>query len=219
MIYLILPQAQVVPSDYEYGTLANYSPRGISELSVRSRRTCGAIKAGRIDVLENAITHLKSESASVLQRFLNTETTLVPVPRSSPLPEGALWPSRAICEVLALHGFGREVELLLARTHAVRKSSASPAAERPLWHEHFESISVSATLLRPARITLIDDVLTMGRTSYACAERLKEAFPETEIRTFAMIRTQGFLPEIERILDPSTGIVSGYASGKTHRDP
>lgn len=145
---------------------------------------------------------------------------LVPVPRSAPLADGALWPSRVICDVLAANGFGSEVAPLLVRTRAVRKSSFSPAAERPLWLEHFESIKVdAATLFQPERIAIVDDVLTMGRTSYACAERLRETFPEAQIRIFAMIRTQGFLPDIERFINPSVGIIIGYDSGKTHRDP
>lgn len=206
-------------SEYEYGTFANYSPRGTSELSVKSRNTCGAIKAGKLNVLESAIPHLRAPGAAVLQPFLNPSVTLVPVPRSAPLPEGALWPSKAICEVLVANGFGGEIGLLLTRTRAVRKSSASPAAERPLWPEHFDSIAVDQTLLQPEAITIVDDVLTMGRTSYACAERLRSAFPDVEIRIFAMIRTQGLTPEIDKTVDPSIGIVRGFDSGRTHRDP
>lgn len=209
-----------MPSEYEYGTFANYSPRGTSELSEKSRRTCGAIKAGKINVLESAIPHLRKEDAAILRPFLNDGVTLVPVPRSAPLADGALWPSRVICDVLAANGFGRDVAPFLMRTRAVRKSSTSPAAERPLWPEHFESIEVdAATLFRPEHITVVDDVLTMGRTSYACAQRLREVFPEAEIRIFAMIRTQGFIPDIGSFIDPSIGIINGFASGKTHRDP
>jgi hypothetical protein len=34
-----------------------------------------------------------------------------------------------------------------------------------------------------------------------------------------MIRTQGLQEEIEKIVDPAIGIIVGYPSGKTHRDP
>lgn len=43
--------------------------------------------------------------------------------------------------------------------------------------------------------------------------------PKAEIRIFAMIRTQGLQDDIQKIVDPATGIVVGYPSGKTHRDP
>jgi len=65
----------------------------------------------------------------------------------------------------------------------------------------------------------VDDVLTMGRTSFACAELLRDVCPDAEIRIFAMIRTQGLQEDIERIVDPATGIIIGYPSGKTHRGP
>jgi hypothetical protein len=61
--------------------------------------------------------------------------------------------------------------------------------------------------------------VTMGRTRYACAQRLHEAFPKAEIRAFAVIRTQGFIPDVEAIVDPAVGTITGYLSGKTMRDP
>jgi hypothetical protein len=60
-------------------------------------------------------------------------------------------------------------------------------------------------LFVPTKITLVDDVLTRGRTSYAAARRVHEAFPEAEIRLFAIIRTQGLIPDINALVDPSVG--------------
>lgn len=206
-------------SEVPYGTFANYSPRGNSELSSRSRRICGAIKAGKEDVIQSAFPHLKQPSAACLLPFLNAEATLVPVPRSAPLAEGALWPAKVIADLLHKAGFGGEVLPCLSRVTQVPKSAASLAAERPLWHQHYETIAVAPQLLQPAHLTLVDDVLTMGRTTFACAQRLREAFPNCEIRIFAMIRTLGFVDDIEKIIEPSAGIVTGYPSGKTFRDP
>jgi len=208
-----------VPSNYKYGTFANYSPRGTSEPSKRSRGTCGAIKAGRINIIESAITHLRDPKSDVLKPFLDSNVTLVPAPRSAPLPEGALWPSRVICDVLHRHSFGADVRPLLTRTTAIPRSSHSPAAERPLVHDHMASIAVDRTMFAPDAITLVDDVLTMGRTTFACAERLHKAYPSAAIRIFALIRTQGIQEEIKAIVDPSIGTIIGYPSGKTHRDP
>lgn len=86
-------------------------------------------------------------------------------------------------------------------------------------HEHVESMQVHADMIKPDQITIVDDVLTMGRTMIACANLLHEAFPDAEIRAFAMIRTQGFVDNIEKIFDPSTGTITGYPSGKSHREP
>lgn len=206
-------------SEIEYGTFANYSPRGTSELSSKSRRICGAIKGGRASQLEKALPLLADPKSAVLQPFLNPDVTLVPVPRSAPLTAGALWPAKVIADILASNGYGREVLPLIERVTAVRKSSSSPASERPLIHEHVDSMRVTADLIRPDQITIVDDVLTMGRTMFACASLLHDAFPDAEIRAFAMIRTQGKIDNIERILDPSVGTITGYPSGKSYRDP
>lgn len=208
-----------MPSEFPYATFANYSPRGMSHVSQRSRRICGKIKAGSISQIEKALPHLEKPESKVLTPFLNPHVTLVPVPRSAPLTDGALWPSKVIAEVLAEHGYGGEVASLIERTAAVRKSSSSPASERPLVPEHMDSMRVNADLIHPDQITLVDDVLTMGRTTFACACLLHNAMPDTEIRIFSMIRTQGMVADVESVLDPSTGTITGYPSGKTYRDP
>lgn len=57
---------------------------------------------------------------------------LVPVPRSTPLPDEALWPARIACDVLHEHGLDQDVQTCLRRTGAVSRSSNPPEAERPL---------------------------------------------------------------------------------------
>ncbi|MCA9834111.1 MAG: hypothetical protein KC435_09205 [Thermomicrobiales bacterium] len=172
-----------------------------------------------MDIIASAIPHLRDPKAELLQPFLGPDVTLVPVPRSAPLPEGALWPAKVICDVLHEHGYGQDVQTYLKRTRAVPRSSSSPAADRPLIPVHMESIEAESPLFIPDKITVVDDVLTMGRTSFACAELLRAVCPHSEIRIFAMIRTQGLQDDIARIVDPATGTIVGYPSGKTLRDP
>lgn len=81
------------------------------------------------------------------------------------------------------------------------------------------SMQVNADMLAPVQITLVDDVLTKGSTTVACADLLQERFPDATIRIFAMMRTQGFVDDIEKIVDPSVGTIIGHASGKPFRDP
>lgn len=208
-----------MPSEFPYGSFANYSPRGTSALANRSRIICGNVKAGKRSQIEAAIPKLAEPAAAVLRPFLNPDVTLVPVPRSAPLSEGALWPARVIADVLVANGFGKEILVLVERVAAVQKSSSSPAKERPLIDEHIKSMRVRQDLLAPDQITLVDDVLTMGRTTFACAALLHEYFPQSEIRIFAMIRTQGMVEDIDVIFDPSVGVITGYPSGKAFRDP
>jgi len=208
-----------LPSEIPYAIFANYSPRGSAKQSEKSRTLCGLVKAGRVDVIRSALPHLTDSQNQDLVSFLNPEITLVPVPRSAPLTAGALWPSKVIADTLLEGYLGREVLPCIRRVSAVRKSSTSPANERPLWTEHYASLVVDKPLFDPVTITLIDDVLTMGRTAYACAQRLKDTFPNAEVKFFALIRTQGLIPDIEKIVEPSIGTITGYSSGKTLRNP
>jgi hypothetical protein len=67
-------------------------------------------------------------------------------------------------------------------------------------------------------LVLIDDVITKGRTILAVAARLHEAFPNADIRAFALVRTMGLLPDVARFLDPCQGVVR-WAGGDAWRDP
>ena len=158
-------------------------------------------------------------AAEVLKPFLNPEVVLVPVPRSAPLREGALWPAHTIAQVFQSAGYGRSVEPLVERISAVPKSAIADEGRRPMVFDHKASLKIHQSLYAPGQITLVDDVLTMGRTSAACAELLAETYPEAKIRIFAVMRTMGFVNDIERVFNPTVGTVTSYPSGKTHRDP
>jgi hypothetical protein len=213
---------QSLLSNIPYACFANYSPRGQSNLSITSRRVCGAVKAGRIEILDKVVSDMANADFDHLRPFFEDDTTLVPVPRSAPVPANALWPAKVICERFRHGGFAREISSCVVRTRAIPKSSsAAGAANRPSVQDQYDSLAVvQPDLFVPARITLVDDVLTLGRTSFACAMRLHEAFPDAEIRLFAVIRTKGFEPELSKFVDPEIGQISfNPNSGKTSRNP
>ena len=68
------------------------------------------------------------------------------------------------------------------------------------------------------RLTLVDDVITRGRTLLAAAGRLREAFPEAQVRAFALLRTLAPEESLRRILDPCEGEVR-WLSGDARRRP
>lgn len=58
------------------------------------------------------------------------------------------------------------------------------------WPKQLLRLSSSRGALQffvPDKITIVDDMLTMGRTSFACAELLRAVCPDAKIRIFAMI--------------------------------
>jgi hypothetical protein len=86
----------------DYATILQYSPRGTSEISIKSRKLKDAIKGGRIENLKNRISEVISENNNKLKDFLNEGVTLIPIPRSSPIRESDLWPAFEIAKMLSL---------------------------------------------------------------------------------------------------------------------
>jgi hypothetical protein len=209
-----------LPSEIEYGALLAYSPRGTSAISVRSRDVVrDGVKYDRPGIIEKAAVRLVEHLAdSGLAAFFDGKTALVPVPRSRPLPEGALWPGLRICEEIRKIGLGKEILPCLARMVAVQKSAFAGAGERPGWQEHMETIRCTPRLLQPEKITLVDDFVTRGASLLACSALIKECFPEAQVRAFALVRTCGRVPDIERLVEPVVGRI-WIESGALQREP
>ncbi|MGH8296875.1 MAG: hypothetical protein ACRETZ_15480 [Steroidobacteraceae bacterium] len=148
---------------------------------------------------------------------------LVPVPGSA--AAGCTpWVGERLAWCLQQLGLGAQVWPVLRRRHAVRKSAFAPAGERPSVLEHYASFAIECAT-DPCerrrgclRLTLVDDVITRGRTVLAAAGKLREAFPEAEIRAFALLRTlrRGEVPC--KLSDPREGEVR-WISGDARRAP
>jgi predicted amidophosphoribosyltransferase len=153
---------------------------------------------------------------------LGPRVVLVPVPGSSALP-GSDRVAERLAWCLQQLGLAAQVWPVLRRRYAVRKSAFAAAGERPSVLEHYASFAVEraardvasmsrarssgdrcATVLR---LTLIDDVITRGRTLLAAAARVREAFPLAQIRAFALVRTLRSDEILRRVLDPCEGEV------------
>lgn len=215
-----MTNGQASLSEVPFAALLTYSPRGSSDVSKKSRRVRDAVKNDTPPVIQRAVERLVSLVDSVgLAPFFEEDTTLVPVPRRAPLRDpNALWPSRRIAETLIEHGLGREVLPCLERKSAVRKSAYAAPGDRPTVTAHLRSMAVSSTLIAPERITLVDDFVTKGTTLLAAATLLRQEFPSAKLRGFALVRTMGFVPEIQSIVDPCVGRI-WYEAGDVRRHP
>ncbi len=127
------------------------------------------------------------------------------MPRSGLLRHGALWPALEIAESLREQGFGRSVLPCLTRVVAVPKAATSRAEQRPKARTHFESLELMDPLALPAKITLVDDVVTRGAQLFGAAWKIWTMRPDVDVRAFAVIRTISALDEFAGTADPRTG--------------
>ena len=149
--------------------------------------------------------------------FFLAGDVLVPVPRSAP-KTGGTWVAAELAQALVHEGLGVMTWPGLRRIYAVPKSATSAQGARPSVASHYDSFRMEPPALHPARIVLVDDVITKGRTFLAAASRVREAFPDTEIRAFALLRTLGRITGVHQLLDPCRGEIR-WAGGDALRDP
>ena len=149
--------------------------------------------------------------------ILSDSTILIPVPKSAPLQKGELWAPLRIAEELHRAGFGAAVEPLVERHTPVRKSSTSRAGNRPSPEEHYLSMRLASRPLMVPEITLVDDVVIKGRTSFPVTARLRDAYPGVPISLFAVARTRSGVTDLANNLEPHVGRIY-FRDGDTNRD-
>ena len=214
------------PSELEFCSFLQYSPDGTSRASETSRVVCRAIKTD--SSILNGFWVIKEAGKRIAERLeefpflkncFDSETVLVPIPRSSPLSDrNALWPGRRICEELLSQGLARDFVPALERTTAVTKAATAAKGRRPTPSEHFDSVRVAKQLqFVPQKITLVDDVITQGSTFIGLYPRMREAFPKSEIHCFALVRSMRGT-NIDTILAPVLGAIE-FSHGNLHREP
>lgn len=215
---------QQFSSKLGFVSFLKYSPDGESETSRRLRTVRDGVKNdGHIEqlrIIDFVAKRLAEERGNFpcLAEILSADVTLVPIPRSSPLKEGALWPARRICESFMAAGLCLDVRPLLERISPVRVSHLAASGERPEPRDHYSSVQMSSelSLSSPKRILLVDDVVTRGATLMGISTRVAEAVPSATIPCFAVLRP--LRGEIDEILEPVKGEIT-YQNGTLVRSP
>lgn len=171
-------------------------------------------------MIQRVMAKLKASlTGTSLLEVIGPDVVLVPAPRSAPLRPGALWPAKRIADEMVSAGLGRKVETCLQRSTNVQKSAFSPPGGRPSVLEHYQSMQVTPTLSSPARITVVDDVVTKGATLLAACALIQKAFPTAEVKGFALIRTLGLQPDVAELIAPCTGTILLNQWGEANRVP
>ena len=203
-----------------YASCYVYSPAGAGAVCERSRLLRALLKAGDARfMLKYAVrVHQQAADSPQLAGFFRATDVLVPVPGSAPNASGGRWVAADLADALVHEGLGSVAWPGLRRISAVRKSATSAPGARPSVSRHYESFLIERPPMTLASVVLIDDVVTRGRTLLAAATRLQEAFPEADIRAFALLRTLGMIPGVQRLLDPCKGEIR-WKAGDAHRSP
>jgi predicted amidophosphoribosyltransferase len=199
-----------------------YAPCGACAVSARSRSLCAMIKAAEpplVPLYARCVIR-QAHHLPVLAEFFRAIDVLIPIPASEPSrPNRDYLPDRLAAAFVA-EGLAGSAWKGLRRVRAVAKSATAAPGRRPTVLAHYHSLRVvpGADLPDNARLLLIDDVVTRGRTLLAAAMRLHEAFPQAHISAFALLRTLGFKDHLEGLLEPCVGRI-GWRAGDAHRNP
>jgi hypothetical protein len=199
----------LTPAGLTFAACYAYSPRGHGMASEESRLLRARLKAGDVDWIARYAARVQEQSLAGgrLSGLFGTGVVLVPMPPSACTGSGAAGATVRLAVALRNAGLACAVWAGLRRIVPIRKSATAPCRCRPSVQAQFDSLAVDGTLLAPAQLMLVDDVVTKGRTLLAGAQRLREAFPGAQVQGFALLRTMSMVPEIERLLDPCLGTI------------
>lgn len=202
-------------SELRFGSFLVYAPRGTNEISRRAQQFVRALKEERLigappqSPSEYAARRLAEEHPAWLFDALFADSPLlVPVPRSSLPVEGGIWPASNIASALVQHGIGAAVLPCLERVTAVPKSAFAASGARPKPIDHYVSMQATKMVTDRGSLCLVDDVITKGATLIAAASRLQETYPQAKVTAFALVRTLGFVDDIDQIVEPAIGSVT-----------
>lgn len=200
---------------FRFACIYNYNTNLSTEQAKRSQIVVNRLKSGRLEGLIEAWQ--KNDllaKHSFLKDFLSDDSVLVPAPNSHLYREDSLWTAREICKVLLQGLLAKEVITCIKRTSPIRRSSQyKTAQERPSVTEHISSLTVDNLAICPREIIIVDDVLTLGRTTVACAIKFKEICPNTDIKILAISRTKNLEPFINS-LNPEQGTINYNVSSE-----
>jgi predicted amidophosphoribosyltransferase len=204
----------------EFASCYVYSPSGAGEVCERSRLLRELLKEGNERFLRRYAVRVCQQIAESpqLAGFLTASDVLVPVPGNAPRTHQGRHVAVRLAEALLRQGLGCDTWDGLRRTRAVQKSATAHPRARPSVASHYESFAIEALSRPPVSLVLVDDVITKGRTLLAAASRLQEAFPDANIRAFALLRTMGLTSGVRRLLEPCKGSIR-WRAGDARRDP
>jgi hypothetical protein len=217
-------------AELEYASLFSYPSKPLDDEQRRCKSLVDRLKEdllvsfppGQVAPMSTWIaSQLRSHLADLpFNDLFDSIVTLVPVPRSSLMGHGALWPGLRLAQALLREGVAKDVRTLLERRTPLRKSAIQlDPKDRPKAREHYETLGIPSQLVAPESILLIDDIVTRGATLLGAASRLVEAYPNVPVRAFVAFRTVSNPLEFTGLYNAQRGRIVLQPSGETLRRP
>ena len=195
-----------------------YSPLGSDLTSERSRLLRAMLKARDARFMPKYAHRVRQQVAEPfpLAGYFGDASVLIPIPGSRPGVRLSVTEQLALA--LLRQGLGCRLWAGLHRARSVPKSATAACGTRPTVGTHYDSFAIDPVEIPLRHIVLVDDVVTKGRTLLAAASRLQDAFPDAQIRAFALVRTMGLVAGVDRLIDPCVGEIS-WRAGDARREP
>ena len=212
-------------SELEFASFLSYTPRPVSELGKSSKNVMYCLKSNSLlGTPPQSISYLIAQRIQEcledlpFRDLLDGKAVAIPVPKSSLAKPGSLWVPLMLSNALKEFGLVSDVLICLKRKTAIRKSATSQPGQRSTALDHYNSIEVERTLIKPEKFLLVDDIITRGATMLGCGNRLSESFSGVPVSGFAAMRTISNEDEYSSLSDPCLGTI--YMRGdQTFRRP
>lgn len=191
-----------------FGSCFAYAPHGEDYLALESRQLCARLKSADPASLVCFAIEVRraSRAGGVLDGLFGQDVALIPVPGSG---TGRVrpWVAGCLAQLLRQCGLAVCVWPMLQRRYPVPRSASAAAGQRPDCRLHRVSFALDRLTPPAARIVLVDDVITKGRTLMAAAACVREMLPQVPTEAFALLRTLQRGEPLTSVLQPCRGVI------------
>ncbi len=209
-------------SRINFGSLYIYPSHGSpSTRTSEAKALVFDLKKDRVTSAGRIVDQVVSQLSRVLpwsdfRECLDGTATLVPMPRHRLQQPNSVWASQSLADSIAEAGLAASSLNVIRRAKPMRQSSLSERRDRPSPRQHFDTMALELSLFQaaPARIVMVDDVISRGSTFSGAAARLKSVFPDAEITALAIARTAQLS---SAPLDPIGGVIHTLGDGSRAR--
>jgi len=194
-------------ADLAFGACYLYSPHGRGSIASGSRLLRVRLKTADPRWLPQYAARVRALAARSgrYPGFFGPQVVIVPVPGSQPQAQGRPWVAECIAAEFLRQGLAGRMWSGLRRIRPVRKSATAPQGRRPSVREHCQTLTAESCAEQFPLLLLVDDIVSKGRTLLAAADTLRQAFPASDIRAFAVARTMSLVDRIEHLVAPCEG--------------